>query len=632
MTVHTRNNNNNNNEDIRAAEQRNAQPQDQGTGAPQSNRSVNGLRSINRVLSRNISRNTGSEQVLTMKKLMEDVIEEKRLGSEFFHLVVIDTTVYNVAYPTLAVVMEEEVSGKPVFNAFIFAMCGGMAELPKREMQIPGETIYVPRTWVDNITQHYRGEVRAALNTAMGLDKIQGLNVTIVGATVVPHEIKRENAHIALTCLAAAENANATRFAMDYGNVLGIPAFDIGWLSTADQPVSNVQFNRSAVQDTDIVGNPVRSDISVTLSNRIRNQNNDYDQQQRLIATTGFIDLTYAQQEFQPMNQWQQPALPKTVCYQPRFIFTSMYPLDIEAFTPELLALGFLTTVATLNTGNTWMHNFIAAARQKGGLHNPGALAMELSVDQKDAIDLSNQTDEEIYAFMQTVVYPELVYSIDIPEDGEYSWLLGLLAKAATVSSPATYKGDNKAYETLYKAFDVATLGNFSKVFPKGESMLTSSENRIALGYYIGQDNMKHDIRDVDTLYMLNQSGNNLDAVIAWADTFDQTNIDVNRRVVTRDQILTNHFQSAWQQTSWAQRYDLSGNLLGALVDSAVRAGFNIRPENIRAFTGATTRGNSNIRQFAMGEVNNNIYARSGNGNNNANDRQGVPTAFSMFD
>lgn len=332
------------------------------------------------------------------------------------------------------------------------------------------------------------------------------------------------------------------------------------------------------------------------------------------------------------MSQWQQPVLPKTVCYQPRFVFTSMYPLDIEAFTPELLAMGFLSTVATLNTGNTWMHNFIAAARQKGGLHNPGALAMELSVDQKDAIDLSNQTDEEIYAFMQTVVYPELVYSIDIPEDGEYSWLLGLLAKAATVQgSPAAYKGDNKAYETLYNAFDVATLGYFSKVFGKGESMLTSAENRIALGYYIGADNMKHDIRDVDTLYMLNQSGNNLDAVIAWADTFDQTNIDVNRRVVTRDQILTNHFASAWQQTGWAQRYDISSRFLTALVEAAVKAGFNIRPENIRAFTGATTRGNSNIRQFAMGEVDNNIYARSGNGNNDTNQR-GVPAAFNMFD
>lgn len=628
MAVHTRGNDNN--EEIRAAEQR--QPEQPQT-APTQTRAANGLRSINRVLSRNISRNTGSEQVLTMKKLMEDVIEEKGLPKEYFHLVSIDTTVYNVAYPTLAVVLEEEVNGKAVYNAFIFAMCGGMAELPKREMQLPGETIYVPRTWVDNITQHYRGEVRAALNTFIGLDKIpNGGNVTIVGATVVPHEIKRENAHIALTCLAAAENACATRFAMDYGRVLGIPAFDIGWLSDRDQPVSNVQFNRSAVQDTDIVGNPVRSDISVTLSNRIRNQNNDYDQQQRLIAATGFIDLTYAQQEFQPMSQWQQPVLPKTVCYQPRFVFTSMYPLDIEAFTPELLAMGFLSTVATLNTGNTWMHNFIAAARQKGGLHNPGALAMELSVDQKDAIDLSNQTDEEIYAFMQTVVYPELVYSIDIPEDGEYSWLLGLLAKAATVQgSPAAYKGDNKAYETLYNAFDVATLGYFSKVFGKGESMLTSAENRIALGYYIGADNMKHDIRDVDTLYMLNQSGNNLDAVIAWADTFDQTNIDVNRRVVTRDQILTNHFASAWQQTGWAQRYDISSRFLTALVEAAVKAGFNIRPENIRAFTGATTRGNSNIRQFAMGEVDNNIYARSGNGNNDTNQR-GVPAAFNMFD
>ncbi len=625
-------NNGNDNVEIRAAETRTAQRADEAletaadfAGQP---KVTHTMRTINRTLSRRISRNTGSEQVLNLRRLMEKELEDKGFKDDFI-MVTVDPNQYSVPYPTLVVMSGAKVGDHNHFFGYVLPLVAGLAPLPRREEQGPHGNILVPRTWVDNLNGTFINEVMAAMYAAIG-GKSNG-TARIAGLAVVTNEITAESAHLATTLLSAADNAIQTAIEIRLGDKLGLPQFNLGMMAS-DQPISSVQYNTSGMQDSDIVGNPVRSDITVTISNRIRQAMSDYDSQQRLVATTGYIDLTYS-----PQNPTfnQGPVLvngypvPPTVQYQPRYVMTSAYPLELDAFTPNTFVLGLIGTIATLNSGMAWAQSLISNAARGIGPHNPGALAMVLDPEVTAPLDLSTQTNEQIYKFLQQVLYPSLLISIDVPEEGEYSWLLRMIPAAEKIYT-GKVEGEvreiSEGYKALFRAFDDTTLGCFSKKYQYGAPLVYATGNRIPLGHYNHQDGHRHDIRDMDDLYMMNIT--NPDTVEAWEDSFDRTDMTMSQRVVARHEIIDRVLSGSWEQTGWAMRYDFDPLALQALIEAAADAGFTIRPENIQHLAGTAVRGNMTARARGLGNISGNIYARSDRPNVGVNNMGG---AFNLF-
>src|SRR5699024_1724609 len=183
-------NNGNDNVEIRAAETRTAQRADEAletaadfAGQP---KVTHTMRTINRTLSRRISRNTGSEQVLNLRRLMEKYLEDTQFKNDFI-FVAVDPNQYSVPYPTLVVMSGAKVGDHNHFFGYVLPLVAGLAPLPRREEQGPHGNILVPRTWVDNLNGTFINEVMAAMYSAIG-GKSNG-TVRIAGLAVVTNEI-----------------------------------------------------------------------------------------------------------------------------------------------------------------------------------------------------------------------------------------------------------------------------------------------------------------------------------------------------------------------------------------------------------------------------------------------------------
>jgi len=379
-------------------------------------------------------------------------------------------------------------------------------------------------------------------------------------------------------------------------------------------------FLTNQAQQLDAVGQPLRSDIEVSIISKFNQTQNTYGQnlleRQRDVGyVTGFIDAIWdpVQQQggfgqFQQFNQFNQTlaqdgSLP-TAKVRPLFVITDSRIQDLSSLTAQIFSI---FPAMLLREANLWQAAFRPRAVVQGiNPKNVGALNLEANLPivngQADPsgrgaiIDVAsaNFNEQDFFHFMQAVFRPGLGIAIDSPECGSSTWYNNIFVAAAM--------GNQQAYEELYNATNELTNGNFGKRFNKGEAIATHY-SVVHNGWYSDAQGHKRDIRDFDLIALLNHPmAEDKIVVDAWINSFQNTGASIKARLHDRYRIISKAYSDI-TLTGFSNRIILTDKFLTSALQGAYEAGLQLQPQNQFADQGIVSRVSANLNSglFGMG-------------------------------
>jgi hypothetical protein len=359
--------------------------------------------------------------------------------------------------------------------------------------------------------------------------------------------------------------------------------FTLGEVGANDQMIARVDFTRQ--HEENIVGLPVRGDIIVGMSAQTQTDAQFGLQQSRqLTRVTAYVDLMYQpaaagfQQAPQMGNMFQQQQPMATQMYQPRLVMTTIDTMT-DAVTMELQLLA-LSTALGLNRNMHWSGTF-RTHKGKGNdvdLKDLGALGYEINLTgdpqaKPDRLDTRSAEfgDNEMRQLINMLIAPKLIYTLDIEEAGELSWIHQTFIAAAN--------GNEDARMAILQAANNLTMGHFQNLFNAAAPVCYDDQDRIHLGYYYDREGNRRDLRELDYVAILNLAGKtNPKLVEAWEDTHRNTNIALEVRLDQRKAILRQLISGDIVIKGFARRVSFDNTFLDALSEAIVKSGLNVRP------------------------------------------------------
>ena len=367
-------------------------------------------------------------------------------------------------------------------------------------------------------------------------------------------------------------------------------------------------------ETVDRVGAPTRSDIVIDFFAAAPNQQQNSTGVERVNNVgqiTGFVDFVWAPVVAQG-NIYLQNQQPMTQKYAPRFVCTKMESADLMTIPAQLLSL---LSAFSLNENNScqWIRQFDRKGFANGvDWQDAGALAIEANIGNDPSgygVRADVSKTESLYKLMALAVRPTMVLSMDVPECGPETWYNDVFAAAA--------EGNEKANRAIIQAANYLTNGAFSKYFGGGK-VATDELNRIHLGHYLGADGVRHDIRNIDYLAILNMVGDkDIGVVRDWSDTFLKTNYGQKLRLGGRKKIME-QLVSDLRITGFARRVTFEMAFIDALYKGATDAGLVIRNTTTVTELGGFDRATGDFLSSAfMSGGNSGLFNRGGSFNTN---------------
>lgn len=360
--------------------------------------------------------------------------------------------------------------------------------------------------------------------------------------------------------------------------------FTLGEVGANDQVVARVEFSRN--HEENLVGLPIRSDIITTMFAQTQTDSQfDLKQTRQLTRVVGYIDLMYqpaaagfAQApQMQMGGMFQQPPM-ATQMYQPRFVMTAV-DTQTDAVTMELQLLA-LSSALYLNRGMHWSGTF-RGHKGKGNdidLKDLGALGYEVNLSgdvnaKPDRLETRSAEfgDAEMRQLISMLIAPKLIYTLDIEEAGELSWINQTFIAAAN--------GNENARTAILQAANNLTMGHFQTLFPIDGQVCYDDQDRIHLGYYYDREGNRRDLREFDYVAILNLAGKtNPKLVEAWEATHRNINVALEIRLDQRKAILRQLISGDIVIKGFARRVSFDNAFLDALSAAIVKSGLNVRP------------------------------------------------------
>lgn len=408
------------------------------------------------------------------------------------------------------------------------------------------------------------------------------------------------------------------------------------------QTVSMQVVNQHAV---DIVEQPIRQDVVITLTSR-QKQNNDGNRERvrsvhNIGATEkviggigGFFDVVFAPKAANAgYGMYNQNPLDRTRQFIPRFTITAMNQPRLATLASTLLLIEQATVLSEQSVRDSVFFQRMKQARLN-------AAPKDKSVDVTDvgvlnlASNIKNEATPTVYdlrsnahgpddfaAFMDQVFMPGFGLSIDVPRAGPQSWVLDVFTGAAS--------GDPAAMAEIVRAADKLTNGVFSQIFFAGmqapvakvEMFFSETNNTIHNGYFMkqeGDNTVKRDIREVDYLYVLNRFGTMDKTALDWAMTFLVNQMNPYQRMARRKEIIEACVGGRVYITGYSERHTFSDHFVKSLFASRVKLALKPTFQYNNPLAGANT--GVVAPQFASGGLINGSLLQTGfsTGGNNA--------------
>lgn len=529
---------------------------------------------------RPVGRNMAGEDVSVIFQGLKDRIAKTMNEQQKadFRLLVLDNNATPVTYSSILVCYKETVGGQAHIAVYSLIIESSGGPLESSTLNLNGQQVEVDVVPGDiYLHKSYWSVLEKFVIDSYGVNAL----VHDGGCVIVNRETEEYTEQRFNRLLHNATQAVYT--IMD--NKLGgtEQPFTLGEVGTNDQMIARVDFTRN--HEENIVGLPVRGDIVVTMSAQTQTDAQFGLQQSRqLTRVTGYVDLMYqpaaagfAQNQMQMGGMFQQ-APQATQMYQPRLVMTTIDTMT-DAVTMELQLLA-LSTAMGLNRNMHWSGTF-RTHKGKGGdidLKDLGALGYEINLTgdpqaKPDRLDTRSADfgDDQMRQLINMLIAPKLIYTLDIEEAGELSWIHQTFIAAAN--------GNEDARLAILQAANNLTMGHFQTLFNANAPVCYDDQDRIHLGYYYDREGNRRDLRELDYVAILNLAGKtNPKLVEAWEDTHRNTNIALEVRLDQRKAILRQLISGDIVIKGFARRVSFDNAFLEALSAAIVKSGLNVRP------------------------------------------------------
>lgn len=452
--------------------------------------------------------------------------------------------------------------------------------------QIGNNPIEITRTSGDVNTVAFQKEVRAFVQR-----QFPGKELHPVDQEVVWADFDMTNKRRVYNLAANAVLAGSTELA----RLAGFNDIDLGNVEGDSTLTVQTSFNNSPTED--ILGSPIRSDIVIDFrigGQPVPGQQGVMSRVKTLARVSGFMDLAWspAVAAAQAYNPWvpqvqaqQSPDAYKK--YIPRYVITDLDSQNVLSIRAQLLGL---VTAFTLRENNGWVEAFRPSPVVHEGVdyRDIGAVGIEANfegntsgigarIDTKsDSFQRSqHQPGDFLLRLVASVFQPKLLLSMDVAEAGPTTWISSIFAAAGETANPA----HQAASAYIISEANKLTAGRLSAYLQPGTRIIIDENNRIHTGYYIGRDGLKHDLREIDYLYVLNVVGDR-DPELAreWSDSFSLVGVPLEVRLAKRKTIIEGILgKQNVHITGFARRVTFEPDFVNALTAAVHDVGLQVK-------------------------------------------------------
>lgn len=434
---------------------------------------------------------------------------------------------------------------------------------------IAGVRYEISRTPADALDDKYITQAQNAVAEAL---KVDINSVVITDGTLVPNEFDVMNETQVGELLANTFNAIHSENAMRVSDYKGMNIAQLIQQNRNGKFFVNLYFNSDDSNFFDQTGLPVRQDVCIALSykvnqmgqNRSINQGND---SYEIVKTYGYLDFEFVGPSI--IN-----GIMTTQKFVPNFVITH---IDSQvAPTPDILMLG-VASVLALNEDMNWMQAFRSTPARKNEIdfNDIGALNVEGNIENNPQgfgkkYDTKSKTFDigELNKFVQTLIRPNILVSIDVPKAGPETWF-------TSVFQYIKFRGNKEAYDRVNDSITAMTNGAYQS---NNIQMFADVSNKIHGGFYKTKDGVK-DIRHLSSYLAISNyiaDTNQTPVLISqYTNTLYNASIPSELRAAERKKFIDEMSNKTAVFKQYYDRMTFSAGFLMQLVGSLKNVGFS---------------------------------------------------------
>jgi hypothetical protein len=434
---------------------------------------------------------------------------------------------------------------------------------------IAGVRYEISRTPADALDDKYITQAQIAVAEAL---KVNIGNVVITDGTLVPNEFDVTNETQVNELLANTFNAIHSENVIRTSDYRGINIAQLIQTNRNGKFFVNLYFNGEDSNFFDQTGLPVRQDVCISLSYKLNQvgQNrsiNQGDDSYEIVKTYGYIDFEFVGPSI--IN-----GIMTTQKFVPNFIITH---IDSQvAPTCDIIMLG-IASVLAINEDMNWMQAFrsVPARKNEIDFNDIGALNVEGNIENNPQgfgkkYDTKSKTFDigELNKFIQTLVRPNILVSIDIPKAGPETWF-------TSVFQYIKFRGNKEAYDRVNNSIIAMTNGAYQ---PNNIQMFSDLSNKIHGGYYKTKDSVK-DIRHLSSYLAVSNyiadTNQNPILISQYTNTLYNSSIPGELRAAERKKFIDEMSNKTAVYKQYYDRMTFSAMFLVQLVNSLKSVGFS---------------------------------------------------------
>ncbi len=544
-----------------------------------------------------MSRSPGSEVMEKLRELLNN--EYADIPHFNTKVIAIDGPSSGLPYSVLVVAVQDKQDTSKKIASFHSLLIASSAEDPSPRMESIGnrqyEVIRVPG-------DAFEPGVIKVLTEIVSRDLGTDLALVNAGGCVVPRDFNLQDQALVRQLAANAVYAAAMELDMRSDTFV-----NINLANTKKDAALSTRINWNNPQGFDAVGNPVRRDITVDLLASAMQQSQSITAAAPIHLThaEAYMDLIYVgpDEAAAQAARFGQPNPNAFRLYAPRAVITG---LDCLVPSTAGMLLALITMTSIRENGQFYQYFRRRHYGQGMDLHDIGAVGYEVKLEGKsERIETDTEFDDpELGALLNMILYPKVVFSLDVPEAGPNTWMLDVFSAAS--------ENRQEAMDHIRREADILTGGIFSQVYQGSGRFAFDEENRIHLGTF-SDNGVKSDGRVFDYLAWLNLAGErDLGKVSEWSDTFDRTEYPLVQRLGERYKLLTSAAPD-FKVTGFAKRVTFEHEFIEALVKAALQVGLDVRQTGpIGDFRGQTRATSQYFSQTGLGLQASGLFNRGG--------------------
>ena len=464
-----------------------------------------------------------------------------------------------------AIIIAEQYNNVTTAHILMIEKTGDYPE--KLVENIAGIRYEIVRTPADALDEKYVLQAQLAVAEAL---KVDASSVVITDGTLVPNEFDVTNETMVNDLIQNTLNATHSEINIRVNDYKGINLANLIQQNRNGKFLINMYFNTEDTQYFDQSGMPIRQDVCISLSYKMNNTTNNRSINQgddtfEIVKTYGYIDFEWSPLIINGMMSTQK--------FVPNFIITHIH--SKVAPTPDIMFLG-IASVFAINEDMNWMQAFRPTPAKKNEIdfNDIGALNIEGNIEnsptgfgKKYNTKEKTFTVAELNKYIQHLVRPNILVSIDVPKAGPDTWFMSVLQYIK-------FRNSKDAYARVMDYINTMTNGTFQG---GNFQIFDSITNKIHGGYYKSSNGYK-DLRHLNCylavsnfIYDTNQSP----ALIAqYTNTLYNNTIPSELRCAERKKFLDEMSNKSAVYKQYYDRLTFSSQFLMSLLSALKNIGF----------------------------------------------------------